>query len=224
MLIFFVIVVAVQKGGEENRRRAEAQERLLREAKREIESLTGAARIEHQFSLLTQFYESASEWWTVDQLSAASSMNPHVVQELLPRLVEIAYLKKGSHGEGYKITAQGGRAVINWHEKGRAQVGDFIYAAEGSTVNNRSLIQGSFNKVEGKLGEEVEKALRKIGEAVSASGDAEAAEMYAAFLEELGAEKPKKSVLRVLFEGVCAAVPAVSSLTSAVAAVVTLMK
>lgn len=94
-------------------------------------------------------------------------------------------------------------------------MGDFIQAGSNSVVINRSLLTNSLNKVREQVGSDVADAISAVAEEVQRSHNPDAAELFDEFNRELQSENPRKSMLKVLFDGVSRAAPAVSSLTDA---------
>jgi len=72
---------------------------------------------------------------------------------------------------------------------------------------NRSTVQNAFNKVKNEHDEEIAKALTQIEEEINNSGNKEAAENFEAFSDELSRPKPKKSLLKTLWQGTLTALP-----------------
>ncbi|MFF2525455.1 hypothetical protein [Streptomyces liangshanensis] len=98
---------------------------------------------------------------------------------------------------------------------GDKHVGDnFSNIGSGATVINKSVVSNSLNRVQSAHGEDVALALERIGEIVAASQNAEAIENFNELSEQLATAEPKKAVLRSLWAGICAALPAVSELSA----------
>ena len=94
-------------------------------------------------------------------------------------------------------------------------MGDFIQTGPNSTVINRSLLSNSLNKVRNEVGGDVADAINAVAEEVQKSHDADAIELFDEFNRELQSDTPRKSMLRVLFDGITKAAPAINSLTDA---------
>ncbi|MEU3601971.1 hypothetical protein ABZ714_25125 [Streptomyces sp. NPDC006798] len=90
----------------------------------------------------------------------------------------------------------------------------FSNIGDGATVINKSVLINSLNRVRSDHGPDVADALRRVGEIVAESQNEEAAEYFDALSAELSAETPKKTVLKSLWLGICAALPTVTELTS----------
>jgi hypothetical protein len=73
------------------------------------------------------------------------------------------------------------------------------------------IIRDAFNKIKQSHGEDATAALQKVAELIEQKGDNEAKEMFSSFQEELARETPKKSVLKMLWENIVGAVPAIKS-------------
>jgi len=83
-------------------------------------------------------------------------------------------------------------------------------------VVNRSKVKNAFNKIKLNHDEETAKALLQVEEAVNRSGNPEAVENFDAFNDELGKPRPKKSLLKTLWSGTMAALPAIKELPEVV--------
>jgi flagellar motor component MotA len=89
-------------------------------------------------------------------------------------------------------------------------MGDIFRDISGSTIINRSTIEGAVNTLTGAGETDVAEALKKVAELVEQSGDHETAELYDAFAEEVQQEQPRKSVLRSTWTALKSALPALA--------------
>jgi tetratricopeptide (TPR) repeat protein len=126
--------------------------------------------------------------------------------------------KMAKQKEGITVTHTGSGDIV----VGDKSSGNMFKNIQHATVINKSAVENSFNKVKTGYGEEVAKALLHIAEFIDRSGNKEAGELFNRFHEELNKPEPKKSVLKSLWEGVEKAVPAITTLSDAVAKLVSL--
>jgi hypothetical protein len=101
-------------------------------------------------------------------------------------------------------------------------MGDVFKNIRNATIINKSVVENSFNKLSKDCGEDVAKALVQIAEFIEKSGNREAGELFDTFNEELNKTEPKKSVLKRLWEGTETALPAIKTLSGAIAKLATL--
>jgi hypothetical protein len=95
------------------------------------------------------------------------------------------------------------------------RVGDYFNQVN-STYIRESTVSNSFNHFRVHHDEEMASALARFTEAVRVSGNEEATELAAEFLNQAEAEKPNTLVMKSLFESVLRAVPAVATMTDVV--------
>lgn len=110
-----------------------------------------------------------------------------------------------------------GTYIENYIEEYTHVAGDQI-RVKGShnIIVNRSKVENAFNKIKREHDEETAKALLQVEEAVNRSGNAEAVENFDAFNDELGKPEPKKSLLKTLWSGTLAVLPAIKELPGVV--------
>ena len=96
-------------------------------------------------------------------------------------------------------------------------MGDSFNNIQGTIINRSSLTNSfiSVNKIDPRIGD----ALRRAAEAIHQSGDREAGELFDQFTEELCKAEPRKSVLRSCWAAVQNALPTVTAIVEATAAV-----
>lgn len=78
------------------------------------------------------------------------------------------------------------------------------------TIYNRSRFKEAFNTVKSSYNEEAADALEIVRGLVERSGKKEAGELFDSFNDEIKKDKPKKSVLESLWDGLLKAVPMIS--------------
>ncbi len=100
--------------------------------------------------------------------------------------------------------------------------GDVFKNIQNATIINKSVVENSFNKIKGDYGGDVANALLQIAEFIEKSGNGEAGELFTTFNEEVNKPEPKKSVLKRLWEGTEKALPAIATLSEAIAKLATL--
>jgi hypothetical protein len=121
-----------------------------------------------------------------------------------------------------RITSAGSRHFLDGIAKERVKVnGDYITVGSNSVVNNRSVVEGSFNTIAQKYSDEFARAVQQLEKAVVESGDPEAKELMDAFAEALASDRRQPSVLKRLFAGVIEAAPAVSAMTNVINTIAT---
>jgi hypothetical protein len=98
-------------------------------------------------------------------------------------------------------------------------VGDVFRDISGSTIVNRSRVEKSFKRVRDAHDEDLALALVRIAEEINKLGNAEAAELFDGFSEELEKPQPRKAILRGLWDGITAAVPTISQMVDVVTSV-----
>jgi hypothetical protein len=101
------------------------------------------------------------------------------------------------------------------HEGIRVTGDIFSNICEGATIINRSLLSNSMNRLQDKGQSDIAEALQSIAEFIEKSGNSEAAENFEAMTEELGQPSPRKAILKTLWAGTIAALPAISGLADA---------
>jgi hypothetical protein len=97
-------------------------------------------------------------------------------------------------------------------------MGDTFSNIQNSTIVNRSTVESAFNKTKTEMGDETAALLLRVAELVAKSGNKEAGELLDQFNEELSKPQPRKSLLRRSWDGLVAALPAVTSIAGAAAA------
>jgi hypothetical protein len=86
-------------------------------------------------------------------------------------------------------------------------MGDVFSNIHNSTIINKSLVEGSFNKAREKGNPEAADALVKVAEEVNKSANKAAGEMFDAFNKELQGPAPKKSFLNSFWDSTTKALP-----------------
>ena len=105
-------------------------------------------------------------------------------------------------------------------------MGDSFSRIKKSTIYNRSTVvtesslTNALNRYADAGRGQVEEALVALAEIVAASGSREAGELLDSFNEEISAKKPRKPVLRSLWDGLTTALPAILT-TAKIAAIIT---
>ena len=153
----------------------------------------------------------------IEQVSAVGLKNvfkAYIFDEAMNLVDE----KMTKQKEGITVIYKGKGDVV----MGDKSSGDVFKNIRNATLINKSVVENSFNNVKAGYGEEVAKALLHIAEFIDRSGNKEAGELFDRFNEELNKPEPKKSVLKSLWEGVERAVPAITTLSDAVAKLVSL--
>jgi hypothetical protein len=85
-------------------------------------------------------------------------------------------------------------------------------SGQATVIVNRGLVNKSFNKTRQRFDEETAQALRKLAAFIEASQNQDAIEHFNEFNKELISEKPRKSMLKLLWNGIKEALPAVNTL------------
>jgi hypothetical protein len=102
-------------------------------------------------------------------------------------------------------------------------VGDtFKDIGAGATIINRSTLTNAMNRVATGSDKEVSEALKQVAEFIESQGNTEASDAYSGFLEELEKPKPRKPMLKILWDGAVTALPSIATLAAAVAKIATL--
>ncbi|WDQ00114.1 hypothetical protein PVK74_30565 [Micromonospora chalcea] len=130
-----------------------------------------------------------------------------------------------SHLEGLKqavgqtvFNIQSTGVTISNHSQheGIKVTGDiFSNIGAGATIINRSVLSNSMNRLHEKGQSDIAEALRSVAEFIEKSGNGEAAENFGAMTEELDQPEPRKAILKTLWVGTLAALPAISELADA---------
>jgi hypothetical protein len=92
--------------------------------------------------------------------------------------------------------------------------GNIIKGNQGNvfaTNTGNITISNSFGVVEDKFGSEMVAALKQVAEILGKENNDDAKEQFNSFKEELEKEKPKKPVLKALWEGIATAIPLIKS-------------
>jgi hypothetical protein len=94
-------------------------------------------------------------------------------------------------------------------------VGDYFDRIDsGTIIVNRGALVDSLDRLALSSGENVIEPWARIAMLVNESGSSEAADNFNAMSQELALEKPRKSVLKSLWGGIVAALPAITQLVS----------
>ncbi len=101
-------------------------------------------------------------------------------------------------------------------------VGDVFENITNSSIISRSHVENAFNRTQQELGNEVAAAILEIAKYVHQSGNPAAGAVFDQFVTEVDQDKPDKSRLRKLWDGVVAILPDVAKLAGAGAAIATL--
>jgi hypothetical protein len=100
-----------------------------------------------------------------------------------------------------------------------AFMGDIFSNIQHSTIVNRSLVEGAFNRVKAQTDEETAEVLRNVSEAVARSGNKEAGEILDQFNEEITKPEPRKSLLKRSWDNLVQVLPAVTTVAGAAGAI-----
>jgi hypothetical protein len=95
----------------------------------------------------------------------------------------------------------------------------FSNIGQNTTIINRSLVQHSMNRARANGGDDAADALKKIADAVDASGNKEAVTFFDQFNEELQKPEPRKTLLRASWDNLVKALPTIGALAGAAEAV-----
>jgi hypothetical protein len=161
--------------------------------------------------------------WLFDYASRYSDGSPVVLtdfdehQRLFPSRVEFP-LSQLINGRiewetlrAYSRTL--GSLFINTYIEEFRVMGDQInVVGSGNTIINHSTVEQAFNMVRSSHDEETAKVLLQIEQAINKSGNADAADNFNSFNEELKKPQPKKSLLKSLWQGTLAAMPAIEEI------------
>jgi hypothetical protein len=90
------------------------------------------------------------------------------------------------------------------------------------TIINRSLIENSFNKIEGKYDKEIIEGLRQVAEFIAKSENRSAGVLFNEFNEELNKRQPDKSALGNIWSSIQKLLPEIATVSGAVTKVATL--
>ncbi|WP_174189617.1 hypothetical protein [Nocardia barduliensis] len=88
-------------------------------------------------------------------------------------------------------------------------MGDRFDNISNSTIVNRSHVEASFQRISDSGDTDAAEAMRRLAAMVEESGDEGAVQTFDSFAEELARPEPRQGLLRVLWEGLVAAIPAV---------------
>lgn len=118
------------------------------------------------------------------------------------------------------LTERYGRAIIKLCDSFKAGnyqiiikeliMGDKFENIHNSTIYNRSTFTEAFNTIKTNYSEDAAQALEIVKSLVEKSENKEAGELFDSFNEEVKKEKPKKSVLVSLWDGLIKIVPMIS--------------
>jgi len=102
-------------------------------------------------------------------------------------------------------------------------MGDTFSNISGSTIVNHSKVKDAFNVAKEQIDEETAQVILRIAEAVAKSENKEAGEALDMFNEELTKAEPRKSILKIAWEGLVSALPDVPKIAGASAAIAKLL-
>ncbi|WP_280494566.1 hypothetical protein [Nocardia asiatica] len=88
-------------------------------------------------------------------------------------------------------------------------MGDRFDNISNSTIVNRSHVEASFQRISDSGDTDAAEAMRRLATMVEESGDEGAVQTFDSFAEELARPEPRQGLLRVLWEGLVAAIPAI---------------
>ncbi len=103
-------------------------------------------------------------------------------------------------------------------------MGDSIHNINNSMIVNRSLVNGSFNKIREEMGDNEASVLAKIAAEIERSGNREAAELFDHFNEELQRTPSRKSILRNAWDGIIQMLPSIAKIADAASTMAKLFK
>jgi hypothetical protein len=111
-------------------------------------------------------------------------------------------------------------------EAHRVQIvmGDNFQNISNSTIVNHSTVEGSFKSLKSRGQDDVAHAIERLAAIVEKSKNAEAAELFNVFAEEVAKPAPKKTLLKTIWAGLIAALPGVAQMTDIAGKIVTLWK
>jgi hypothetical protein len=102
-------------------------------------------------------------------------------------------------------------------------MGDHFSNISGSILINRSLVGANVKKFSDAGDGDVADLIKKVADAVQASGNKEAAEIFDQLNEELQKPEPRKSLLRRSWDNLVSALPSVTAIAGAVGAIAKLL-
>jgi len=103
-------------------------------------------------------------------------------------------------------------------------IGDTInMQGNNNVLVNHSTIEESFNKVKEQYDIETAQALFHVEDKINKAGNKEAAELFESFNEELSKSNPKKSSLKVFWDGTLKALPQLGEMVDVVAKITQLI-
>jgi hypothetical protein len=88
------------------------------------------------------------------------------------------------------------------------------FDATNSVIINKSLLEKSFSNIKDQLGKDTANVLKEIADIVQKSNNNETKELFNTFNEELNKQKPKKSVLKSIWNGLVSFLPVLNSTAS----------
>jgi hypothetical protein len=148
--------------------------------------------------------------------------SPGRIDALISRLADLQ-LGEGVISEVTRLLELARHMVTINVTDSEVTMGDVYRNISNSTIISRSLLEGSLNKVTREAGEDTAQALRKIGEVIASSGNKEAAELFDQLNEEIQRSPSRKSLLRNTWNGIVAALPAVTAIAGVTAAIAKLL-
>lgn len=194
------------------------------EEREQVATLLDPALFALQRAVLGQLYRSTTDSPRIRDVAAAAGLEAVTVAVVTPRMAKDGWIEfVGREGKACEEPPAMPTAAsrIRLTPAGSSRYhsppppppeftvnGDFINNTNGGVVNNRSTVVNAFNTFSDRYTSEVAEALRELERVVRESGSVDGNEQLAAFLEQLEADQPKRSVLRSLFAGIKEAVPA----------------
>lgn len=97
-------------------------------------------------------------------------------------------------------------------EKESVDMGDKYENIHGSTIVNRSIVEGAISNLRAEHRNDQAASLEKLLQEVQRSGNQEAGELVESFSEELAKTSPRKSTLKRLWSGLTEALPSISKM------------
>ncbi|WP_428503310.1 hypothetical protein [Roseateles sp.] len=94
---------------------------------------------------------------------------------------------------------------------GSTIMGDTFKDISGGTIINRSIVTSSLNTVRQEKSEDLAVALEDLGKLIAGEGKPELTDLYEAFVEEASKPEPKVGMLRIVWNGIKQALPAIAA-------------
>jgi hypothetical protein len=158
------------------------------------------------FTLLAKSLDILGELVSTTGDPTTADLEPHV-NGLWQEIGSATYVIKDSE------------VTISSHSRheGPEMTGDiFNNIGPGATIINRSFLSNSMNDLQDCWQADIADALRRVAEVIEQSGNSEAAENFDGVTEELAQLVPRKAILKTLWAGTVAAVPAIADMTDVV--------